>query len=197
MGTIYRNGVPFVGSGGAGGVEMTQAEYDLLPTSEKMNGAIYFITDGDVSYPSASQMRYDNTESQIPATTVQGAIDENRIEINTLKNGLTAYTDGDWKVRKYPDGTAECWLNKTYQSIAGTQVSGLGWYFYVVPQIDYPSDLFIASPTVNADCRTWGTGVFWGSPRGITATGTGMTVFKNSSAADDLYISIHAIGRWK
>lgn len=89
MGTIYRNGVPFVGSGGAGGVEMTQAEYDLLPTSEKMNGAIYFITDGDVSYPSASQMRYDNTESQIPATTVQGAIDENRIEINDLKAGLT------------------------------------------------------------------------------------------------------------
>ena len=88
MGTIYRNGVPFVGSGGAGGVEMTQAEYDLLPTSEKMNGAIYFITDGDVSYPSASQMRYDNTESQIPATTVQGAIDENRIEINGLNNRL-------------------------------------------------------------------------------------------------------------
>ena len=88
MGTIYRNGVPFVGSGGAGGVEMTQAEYDLLPTSEKMNGAIYFITDGDVSYPTASQMRYDNTESQIPSTTVQGAIDENRIEINSLKSGL-------------------------------------------------------------------------------------------------------------
>ena len=92
MGTIYRNGVPFVGSGGAGGVEMTQAEYELLPESEKMNGAIYFITDGDVSYPSASQMRYDNTESQIPSTTVQGAIDENRIEINSLKAGLTDKT---------------------------------------------------------------------------------------------------------
>ena len=89
MGTIYRNGVPFVGSGGAGGVEMTMAEYELLPESEKMNGAIYFITDGDVSYPSASQMRYDNTESQIPSTTVQGAIDENRIEINALQSGLT------------------------------------------------------------------------------------------------------------
>ena len=88
MGTIYRNGVPFVGSGGAGGVEVTEAEYELLPESEKMNGTIYFITDGDVSYPSASQMRYDNTESQIPSTTVQGAIDENRIEINSLQSGL-------------------------------------------------------------------------------------------------------------
>lgn len=89
MGTIYRNGVPFVGSGGAGGVEMTEAEYELLPESEKMNGAIYFITDGDVSYPSASQMRYDNTESQIPSTTVQGAIDELKIDVDEINNGLT------------------------------------------------------------------------------------------------------------
>lgn len=93
MGTIYRNGVPFVGSGGAGGVEMTMAEYELLPESEKMNGAIYFITDGDVSYPSASQMRYDNTESQIPSTTVQGAIDELKIEI------------GDTDISSIGDGT--------------------------------------------------------------------------------------------
>ena len=81
MGTLYRNGIPYVGSGGAGGVEVTQAEYDALPTSEKMNGSIYFITDGSVSYPTASQMRYDNTESGIPSTSVQGAIDE-------LNNGL-------------------------------------------------------------------------------------------------------------
>ena len=89
MGTLYRNGVPYIGSGGAGGVELTEAEYEALPSSEKMNGTIYFITDGSVSYPTASEMRYDNTESQIPATSVQGAIDENRIEINELKNGLT------------------------------------------------------------------------------------------------------------
>lgn len=111
MGTIYRNGVPFVGSGGAGGVEMTQAEYDLLPESEKMNGAIYFITDGDVSYPSASQMRYDNTESQIPSTTVQGAIDENRIEINDLKAGLT------WKLAGTTTGTTPLSLPADYNEL--------------------------------------------------------------------------------
>lgn len=89
MGTLYRNGIPYVGSGGAGGVEVTQAEYDALPTSEKMNGSIYFITDGSVSYPTASQMRYDNTESGIPSTSVQGAIDELKIDVDDLNNGLT------------------------------------------------------------------------------------------------------------
>lgn len=93
MGTLYRNGIPYVGSGGAGGVEVTQAEYDALPTSEKMNGSIYFITDGSVSYPTASQMRYDNTESGIPSTSVQGAIDELKIEI------------GDTDISSIGDGT--------------------------------------------------------------------------------------------
>lgn len=93
MGTLYRNGIPYVGSGGAGGVEVTQAEYDALPTSEKMNGSIYFITDGSVSYPTASQMRYDNTESGIPSTSVQGAIDELKIEI------------GDTDISTIGDGT--------------------------------------------------------------------------------------------
>lgn len=93
MGTLYRNGIPYVGSGGAGGVEVTQAEYDALPTSEKMNGSIYFITDGSVSYPTASQMRYDNTESGIPSNSVQGAIDELKIEI------------GDTDISSVGDGT--------------------------------------------------------------------------------------------
>ena len=89
MGTLYRNGIPYVGSGGAGGVEVTQAEYDSLPESEKLNGSIYFITDGSVSYPTASQMRYDNTESGIPSTSVQGAIDELKIDVDELNKGLT------------------------------------------------------------------------------------------------------------
>lgn len=97
MGTIYRNGTAFIGSGGAGGVELTQAEYDALPTTEKMNGSIYFISDGEASYPSASTMRYDNSTSGLTATSVQDAVDEvnekvndNAWDIVTLNNGLTS-----------------------------------------------------------------------------------------------------------
>lgn len=97
MGTIYRNGTAFIGSGGAGGVELTQAEYDALPTTEKMNGSIYFISDGETSYPSASTMRYDNSTSGLTATSVQAAVDEvnekvndNAGDIATLNNDLSA-----------------------------------------------------------------------------------------------------------
>ena len=108
MGTLYRNGVPYIGSGGAGGVEVTQAEYDSLPESEKLNGSIYFITDGSVSYPTASQMRYDNTESGIPSTSVQGAIDELKIDVDDLNNGLlkSAVADATGTVTTSATGTA-------------------------------------------------------------------------------------------
>lgn len=99
MGTIYRNGTAFIGSGGAGGVELTQAEYDALPETEKMNGSIYFISDGEASYPSASTMRYDNSTSGLTATSVQAAVDEvnekvddNAGDIAELNNGLTPET---------------------------------------------------------------------------------------------------------
>lgn len=82
MGTIYRNGTAFIGSGGAGGVELTQAEYDALPETEKMNGSIYFISDGEASYPSASTMRYDNSTSGLTATSVQAAVDEVNEKVN-------------------------------------------------------------------------------------------------------------------
>jgi len=95
MGTIYRNGTAFIGSGGAGGVELTQAEYDALPETEKMNGSIYFISDGEASYPSASTMRYDNSTSGLTATSVQAAVDEvnekvndNALDIASLNKGL-------------------------------------------------------------------------------------------------------------
>ena len=51
MGTIYRNGVPFIGTGGGGGtstdVELTQAEYDALPDTKLTDNITYFITDGN------------------------------------------------------------------------------------------------------------------------------------------------------
>ena len=94
MGTIYRNGTAFIGSGGAGGVELTQAEYDALPTTEKMNGSIYFISDGEASYPSASTMRYDNSTSGLTATSVQAAVDEVNEKVN----------DNAWDIAKLNSG---------------------------------------------------------------------------------------------
>lgn len=98
MGTIYRNGVPFIGGGGGGtvdtvngispdsnknvqvDVELTQAEYDALPSSKLTDGVNYWIKDGNNNPLNntvmASGVAYDNTESRLSATNVQGAVDE-------------------------------------------------------------------------------------------------------------------------
>ena len=41
-----------------GHIELTQAEYDALPEEEKMNGAIYFITDADADIEGSSKTNY-------------------------------------------------------------------------------------------------------------------------------------------
>lgn len=155
MGTLYRNGIPYVGSGGAGGVEVTQAEYDALPTSEKMNGSIYFITDGSVSYPTASQMRYDNTESGIPSTSVQGAIDELKIEI------------GDTDISTIGDGTlsgAISELNNGFAYIRGYFKHAADWtdYHAYPTGFDRTNCSIVGFEVYNADA--WKNGI------GYTAT---------------------------
>lgn len=57
-------------------IKITQAEYDLLSYEEKHNGKAYFITDGAGSSGLAEDIAYDNTDSGMQATDVQGAIDE-------------------------------------------------------------------------------------------------------------------------
>ena len=55
--------------------EVTQEEYNALPQSEKMNGTLYFITDGSTPIE-ASGITFDNTDTGLASTDVQGAIVE-------------------------------------------------------------------------------------------------------------------------
>ena len=54
---------------------LTQAEYDELSEAEKNNGIVYYITDNDNPLPTASTIYYDNSDTHISSTSVQGAID--------------------------------------------------------------------------------------------------------------------------
>lgn len=67
------------------GVEATWDEYEELPEEEKLNGTIYYITDKDnEDILFASDATYDNTQSGLTATDVQGAIDEVKGEIDEV-----------------------------------------------------------------------------------------------------------------
>lgn len=67
---------------------LTQAEYDELSETEKNNGIVYYITDSDTHLTTASTIYYDNSNSHISSTSVQGALD-------TLDTMLGAIGDGE------------------------------------------------------------------------------------------------------
>jgi len=63
--------------------EVTQAEYDALPSSKLTDGVMYCIKDSEFG---ASDVPYDNTDSGLEADNVQDAIDE---EVDALGDEVT------------------------------------------------------------------------------------------------------------
>ena len=97
-GKIIRNGITY--SGGGGGcdiVYLTQAEYDALPDSKLTDGIEYRITDANTSTTVARNIAYDNSESGLEATSVQGAID-------TMNERLAVYSTEEKVFGKDYDG---------------------------------------------------------------------------------------------
>ena len=90
MGRIIRNGVEY-GSGGTASnvVYLTQEAYDALPDDKLTDGVEYRITDANTDSTKARNIAYDNSESGIEATSVQGAIDS----INGNLGNLLKYVD--------------------------------------------------------------------------------------------------------
>lgn len=75
-------------------VELTQAQYDALPASKNSDNVAYYITDGSFPEPTASTVSYDNTQSGMSATTVQGALDELNSNIEYNNNFVTDIQSG-------------------------------------------------------------------------------------------------------
>lgn len=93
MPKIMLNGIEYAGSGGDGNtisMELTQAEYDALPSTKLTDDIMYMITDGNnPNVVTASQVMYDNSDSGLIADKVQGAIDE---VANVVKSQSEVFT---------------------------------------------------------------------------------------------------------
>ena len=97
-GKIIRNGITYSGGGGGCDIEyLTQSEYDALPDSKLTNGVEYRITDANTNSTKARNIAYDNSESGIEATSVQGAIDKvnDGLENNLNSISLLAYDSAE------------------------------------------------------------------------------------------------------
>ena len=93
MPMIIRNNIRYAGgSGGSNGsgeniVELTQAEYDALGDVVNSDNITYYITDSDEQL-NASSVVFDDTNTQLGAVNVQGAIEKTNDAINELNSNL-------------------------------------------------------------------------------------------------------------
>ena len=91
--SIDENGI--LSSQAQAGVELTQAEYNALSEEEKMNGTVYYITDGSaaggVDEEKVLELIKDNAENAIyEETTIAEAITNNTESISTLNQTYTS-----------------------------------------------------------------------------------------------------------
>lgn len=105
-------------------------------------------------------------------------------------------TSGIWTYRKWNSGIAECW-GVDSRSRAMTQAYGYA-YYADIPNISFPSGLFIDTPTVTASRSNVG------NVAGLVTVSVGCDASKvygyaysATSLTTVVSIAIHAKGRWK
>ena len=111
-------------------------------------------------------------------------------------------TSGIWTYRKWSDGKAECWGQKTW-NVTGYSAWGSSYYSNYSGATAYPNNLFIDTPVELANyshnTANSGDGVLGLRIAGNTATQTAnyYILRPNNGSAGTATVSIHAIGKWK
>lgn len=67
MGYIIRNGISYFGDNA---VELTQAQYDALPSSKLTDGVDYYITDAQAGAPLATEIAMSSSDSTSVASKI-------------------------------------------------------------------------------------------------------------------------------
>ena len=102
-------------------------------------------------------------------------------------------TDGDWTYRKWSNGTAECWLHKSYSVTTSTVAT----YFHrgAINNLSIPSGLFIEEP---AALITSNSSTYWIGANGVSTSAiTNIYVYDVVNGTATIWLAIHLIGKWK
>lgn len=104
------------------------------------------------------------------------------------------YTEGIWNVKKYADGTAECWGtwggNLTHYATAG------GFYGYTT-SVNFPSGLFVARPTLTYNCAVGRHFSIAAANISVSSTTASLYALSNASGTQSVLFDMHVKGRWK
>lgn len=108
------------------------------------------------------------------------------------------YTTGIWTVRKYANGTAECWGTTALTSYNMTNSYG-SLYYVSTTVATWPSGLFITTPCVNVTRANSASssGLINVSINAVSTTSCSGYVYNSVSGAISVQFCIHAIGKWK
>jgi len=127
---------------------------------------------------------------------------------NTDSSPCAIYTSGEWTVRKWDNGTLECWCVHNFDLSSHPNSdemiqwsSGIQWYYYEYGSLQYPVT-FISTPVCTYSQMSVVSGTAWLYTRvaGSTtrtpsvAAGRPTTARVNQIGGN---IGFYAIGRWK
>lgn len=131
-------------------------------------------------------------------STISKRVDEVETAVGTLEERdyiVEEGTSGIWTYRKWNSGIAECWAFPKFARASMTNRSN-SFYTTTVQTITFPTDLFINNPTVIAKAEM---GNYLGdfAINRTNRTNTTGYIWCETSRTQDIWVHIHAIGRWK
>lgn len=102
-------------------------------------------------------------------------------------------TSGDWTYRKWSNGTAECWLKKSFSVTISTVATS--WHRGQINNTSIPSGLFIESPLCFA---TSNSSTYWVGVNGVSKSVIGnIYIYDVVNGTSTVWLSVYLIGKWK
>ena len=124
------------GEGGGGHIELTQAEYDALTDEEKLNGAIYFITDAtggggdDSSHVELTQAEYDAlSDEEKDSDTIYFITDAEGGSSGIIDDKIDTSSTNPVQNKVLAQEIARAETGKQYLKITGPMPIGIGYLY--------------------------------------------------------------------
>ena len=194
--------------------ELDNAIYESLDNiNEKVDGFISecykYKAELETDYTAkktALETDYQNTKSQLDAD-YQTAKEDLEETVNTYvaqNSHLVIDENEEWFIKKFSDGTAQCWGKVKKSNIVINNTWGTAHYYGTIDPIELPDNLFIKSPilTITAEEKT-GNVLVTKRTREENSSSTGYiylvspSQFTTDNPIENVTINIFAFGLWK